>query len=237
MKEEKITIDGKLATYRETKDGLAETIIPLESKYLTLQINKANFVNEFNLIVKTIKFSDTTSDNKITTKAYVNKIIGYTLEIPSDWQVDEDPNGSVQFLPPTTNELPETPRIQIFVNSKPIVEAPQGNKTGEISEWSTIVVDGVPGYFYKREQCAPLCDYRIDLPYKYDTLTISISTNSDLGIFNKILWSFRWNETNAEGKPCGGFAGETGQLACPGGYYCQYPKPRHPDEQGKCIKK
>ena len=35
---------------------------------------------------------------------------------------------------------------------------------------------------------------------------------------------------------CGGFVGETGQFACPKGYYCQYPKPVYPDAQGVCIK-
>lgn len=38
------------------------------------------------------------------------------------------------------------------------------------------------------------------------------------------------------GKACGGFAGETGQFACPEGYKCEYPKPSYPDAQGKCVK-
>ncbi len=43
-------------------------------------------------------------------------------------------------------------------------------------------------------------------------------------------------EKIAEGKPCGGFAGEKGQYACPSGYKCQYPEPLYPDAQGKCVK-
>lgn len=42
--------------------------------------------------------------------------------------------------------------------------------------------------------------------------------------------------TSVEGKACGGFAGETGEFACPAGYKCQYPKPMYPDAQGKCVK-
>lgn len=38
-------------------------------------------------------------------------------------------------------------------------------------------------------------------------------------------------------KACGGFAGETGEFACPSGYYCKYPKPIYPDAQGVCVKK
>ncbi len=41
----------------------------------------------------------------------------------------------------------------------------------------------------------------------------------------------------AEGKSCGGFAGETGPMACPIGYYCKYPVPMYPDASGKCTKK
>lgn len=45
-------------------------------------------------------------------------------------------------------------------------------------------------------------------------------------------------QTNkAEGKDCGGFAGETGSNACPTGYYCKYPAPMYPDASGICTKK
>lgn len=43
-------------------------------------------------------------------------------------------------------------------------------------------------------------------------------------------------QTNIEEKDCGGFAGETGQMACPTGYYCKYPRPMYPDASGKCTK-
>lgn len=41
--------------------------------------------------------------------------------------------------------------------------------------------------------------------------------------------------TKDEGKPCGGFVGEQGNFACPVGYKCQYPSPKYPDAQGKCV--
>lgn len=44
-------------------------------------------------------------------------------------------------------------------------------------------------------------------------------------------------EKSFEGKPCGGFAGETGEFACPNDYTCQYPKPMYPDAQGTCVRK
>lgn len=41
---------------------------------------------------------------------------------------------------------------------------------------------------------------------------------------------------NTQESFCGGYAGETGQYACPSGYKCQYPEPVYPDAQGKCVK-
>lgn len=38
------------------------------------------------------------------------------------------------------------------------------------------------------------------------------------------------------GKPCGGIAGETGELACPKSYKCKYPEPVFPDAQGQCVR-
>lgn len=56
--------------------------------------------------------------------------------------------------------------------------------------------------------------------------------------FDQVLQTFKFlDQTNgAEGKACGGFAGEKGEFACPTGYKCQYPKPMYPDAQGKCVK-
>ncbi|HBL52344.1 MAG: hypothetical protein A3D24_04980 [Candidatus Blackburnbacteria bacterium RIFCSPHIGHO2_02_FULL_39_13] len=74
--------------------------------------------------------------------------------------------------------------------------------------------------------------------WPYDFKNEDKTQDEPVALFNQIISSFKFAEADYPlGKPCGGFAGETGQLACPGGYYCQYPKPRHPDEQGKCIKK
>ncbi len=42
--------------------------------------------------------------------------------------------------------------------------------------------------------------------------------------------------TSAEGKACGGIAGETGSMACPTGYYCKYPTPHGGDMPGVCTK-
>lgn len=59
-------------------------------------------------------------------------------------------------------------------------------------------------------------------------------------IFGFFLW-MQYQKTipqekSVEGKPCGGFAGETGEFACPNGYTCQYPKPMYPDGSGTCVK-
>lgn len=43
--------------------------------------------------------------------------------------------------------------------------------------------------------------------------------------------------TSAEGKDCGGFAGEKGLWACPTGFFCKYPEPIYPDASGKCTRK
>lgn len=50
---------------------------------------------------------------------------------------------------------------------------------------------------------------------------------------DQILSSFKFS---AEGKPCGGIAGDTNEFVCPGGYECQYPRPMYPDAQGRCVK-
>lgn len=76
-------------------------------------------------------------------------------------------------------------------------------------------------------------------PYQTGNETTALSNK----IFDQIIQTFKFTDqispttTNPEGKPCGGFAGETGEFACPAGYTCQYPKPMYPDAQGKCIKK
>lgn len=76
-----------------------------------------------------------------------------------------------------------------------------------------------------------------DLIFEIETGNIN-NPDDIIKRFDQILQTFKFlDQTNgAEGKACGGFAGETGQFVCPTGYKCQYPKPMYPDAQGKCVK-
>lgn len=76
------------------------------------------------------------------------------------------------------------------------------------------------------------------LKYKQGAVALEYTGNSEnISTFNRILSTFNFlDQTSIEGKICGGFAGETGEFACPKGYKCKYPEQVYPDAQGECVK-
>ncbi len=97
---------------------------------------------------------------------------------------------------------------------------------------------GIGPLFNKFVQILLLNKNNQELRIQYGTGGINKNLNES--VFTSILSTFKFidqTQTNPEGKGCGGFAGETGDAACPTGYKCQYPQPHYPDGQGKCVKK
>lgn len=70
------------------------------------------------------------------------------------------------------------------------------------------------------------------------TMANSTGTNQEQyqKALNDILSTFKFLDQSAEGKVCGGFAGNLPQFRCPEGYKCQLPEDTF-DAQGVCVKK
>lgn len=78
--------------------------------------------------------------------------------------------------------------------------------------------------------------------------TVELKMSGDVGngagieIFDQILQTFKFTDQNptptvgAEGKFCGGIAGNLPENTCPSGYYCKLDGD-YPDAAGKCVKK
>ena len=189
-------------------------------------------------------------------KTYTSGKYGFSFKYPSTWNNENrsDPFTEISFVPPLTPECSPPHAcgggfsgvsVSVFDNkysltikefvAKHSLEDSNPNFLG-----THFVEDAEPGiknWVIDRLTPGGGPGQAALITYEKDVIRVYCGGCSDQ-ITNQIISSFKFtDQENGKEKVCGGFAGETGQFACPEGYSCKYPEPIYADAQGVCVKK
>jgi len=210
-------------------------------------------------------FNETANPDSIGAnwKTYVNETYKYSLKVPNDWVIDfnnaKENNNSLVFIYSAdfkvvgdiqVPHLSQGSQLEIVSNFSTnvtksytdFITLDKPPKNEYPNEGKEITIDGEQAMIWTSDNAFSIPGqkgYQLDVLHNRQGYAIHMvsALPQDL-LFNQILSTFKFlDQEHPEGKPCGGFAGEQGQSACPSGYKCQYPKPMYPDAQGKCVKK
>lgn len=173
----------------------------------------SKFIPVFDHILSTFKFN--VDDETANWKTYRNEEYGFTLKYFQKWQLDasSDPSKLITIYHPNVNldiihsgsasekiSQLQWPSMGIAISSRPFSESPTENNKVSISDWREIIVGGVKGYFYRTNNCAPKCTFRVDLPLENGSkqLVLYMTSDGDIQVFNNMLSTFRFDATTPD---------------------------------------
>lgn len=190
---EKILIGGKDAEKIlgvPSANGQMLILVPLNGKLLAIVLNpyhvsetskvEADWVNDFNLLLSTIKFTDANQAIDTSTwKTYTNTKVGYSLLYPNGWTIKQPNDTTTEFYPPGAELFNESSKNTPGNGSIPaffveLIDKPFNKKDDDIQSSTNqkdLVINGVTGKYYNVLR-VPVSGINFDLPVYDSTKTL-----------------------------------------------------------------
>lgn len=167
-----------------------------------LVLNKNVFTQQKPTIVQTTNPTPASTQTESSWKTYTSNTYHFSIQYPNDWTLDEK-EGRPTFYPPgVTRGMWEAaptpmpggdPSISVGTLRKPLSQSTSQDKemieTQSIQDFEIITIDGIQGYYYRLEGCAPICPTYFELPYENGNKTLQFQLFSmhqeDIDIFNE----------------------------------------------------
>ena|SRR3990170_8270888 len=189
--------------------------------------------------------SSTPSDETSNWKTYTNKIKGYLIKYPNEWQVSEDILTSDFSSSPYTSivkgKLDVQATVNIFVEKKTTPasflpsEILKEFKFKETTFNSYQAVVAISSGFNTQKWIFINNDSKAYVLNTWGAEEDQEEINQILSTFKFLSTTADRDQNNAEGKFCGDIAGNLPENQCPAGYKCQLDG-NYPDASGKCVK-
>lgn len=201
---------------------------------------------------KPIPTPTSTPTPALTWSTYTDPTGVYTFQYPSDWNlktsgtdeisVSDPQNFTIGFSVASKNTLSVTYPVENWVklhtNTGIPCQEPGCTGAGNYIYESPVTINGTVFDKIIQGQSMYIITYYLykgeNIFYTITTTTFGENINTTM---DQILSTFKFlDQSNAEGKFCGGIAANLPENQCLDGFYCKLDA-SHPDAGGKCVKK